>query len=97
MTENEMEEKESFAELFEASQEKMGRKFFPGEKVSGKVLKLSRDTIFVDLGGKSEGIADISEFLGKDGNPTLKEGDWIESFVDPGWNSSHKGNEGPRP
>ena len=81
MIENEMEEKESFAELFEASQEKMGRKFFPGEKVSGKVLKLSRDTIFVDLGGKSEGIADISEFLGKDGNPILKEGDWIEMRV----------------
>jgi small subunit ribosomal protein S1 len=81
MTENEMEEKESFAELFEASQEKMGRKFFPGEKVSGKVLKLSRDTIFVDLGGKSEGIADISEYLDKNGNPTLKEGDWVEMRV----------------
>jgi len=81
MTENEMEEKESFAELFEASQEKMCRKFFPGEKVSGKVLKLSRDTIFVDLGGKSEGIADISEYLDKNGNPTLKEGDWVEMRV----------------
>ena len=76
-----MEEKESFAELFEASQEKMGRKFFPGEKVSGKVLKLSRDTIFVDLGGKSEGIADISEYLDKNSNPTLKEGDWVEMRV----------------
>jgi small subunit ribosomal protein S1 len=81
MTENEMEEKESFAELFDASQEKTGRKFFPGEKVSGKVLKVSRDTIFVDLGGKSEGIADISEFLDKDGKLNLKEGDWVEMRV----------------
>jgi len=81
MIENEMEEKESFAELFEASQEKMGRKFFPGEKVSGKVLKVSRDTIFVDLGGKSEGIADSSEFLDKDGKLNLKEGDWVEMRV----------------
>jgi small subunit ribosomal protein S1 len=81
MTENDMEEKVSFAELFEASQEKTGRKFSLGDKVSGKVLKISKDTIFVDLGGKSEGIAGITEFLDKDGNLKLQEGDWVELRV----------------
>ena len=81
MAENEMEEKESFAELFEASQEKTTRKLFPGEKISGKVLKVGKDTIFVDLGGKSEGIADIQEFLDKKGNLTVKQGDWVEMRV----------------
>jgi len=81
MTENEMEEKESFAELFEASQEKTTRKLFPGDKVSGKVLKVGKDTIFLDLGGKSEGIADIQEFLDKKGNLTIKQGDWVEMRV----------------
>jgi small subunit ribosomal protein S1 len=81
MEENDMEEKESFAELFEASSESPGRKLFPGDKVSGKVLKVGKDTIFVDLGGKSEGIADIQEFLGKDGILTVKEGDWVEMRV----------------
>jgi small subunit ribosomal protein S1 len=45
------------------------------------VAKISRDTIFVDLGGKSEGIADIQEFLDKEGNLTVKQGDWVEMRV----------------
>src|SRR4030043_815416 len=79
MTENGKEE--SFAELLEASFEAPGRRLFPGDKVSGKVLKVSKDTIFVDLGGKSEGIADIQEFLEKRGNLTVKEGDLVEMRV----------------
>jgi small subunit ribosomal protein S1 len=81
MAENEKEEKETFAELFEASQEKTTRKLFPGDKVSGKVLKVGKDTIFVELGGKSEGIADLQEFLDKKGNLTVKQGDWVEMRV----------------
>jgi small subunit ribosomal protein S1 len=81
MTEKDMEEKESFAELFEASLESPGRKLFPGESVSAKVVKISKDTIFVDLGGKSEGIADITEFLDKEGNLSLREGDQVELRV----------------
>ena len=81
MTENEMEEKISFAELLEASNQTPTRKLFPGDKVSGKVMKISKDTIFVDLGGKSEGIVDIQEFIDKDGNLTLSEGDWVEMRV----------------
>jgi small subunit ribosomal protein S1 len=80
MTENEIEEK-SFAELFEASSESPGRIISPGDMVSGKVIKISKDTIFVDLGGKSEGIVDIQEFLDKNRNLTLKEGEWISMRV----------------
>jgi small subunit ribosomal protein S1 len=81
MTENEMDEKTSFAELFEASSETAGHKIYPGDKVSGRVAKIGRDTLFVDLGGKSEGIADLQEFLDKNGNLTVKEGDWVEMRV----------------
>jgi small subunit ribosomal protein S1 len=81
MTENEMEEKGSFAELLEASSETPGRKVFPGDTVSGKVAKISKDTIFVDLGGKSEGIAAIQEFLDKNGNLTVQQGDRVELRV----------------
>ena len=81
MKDNEMEEKESFAALFEASQEKTGRRLFLGDKVSGKVMKIGKDTIFVDLGGKSEGLADIQEFLDKKGNLTIEQGDWVEMRV----------------
>lgn len=81
MTEKEMEEKNSFAELFEAGSETSGQKTYPGDKVSGRVAKISKDTVFVDLGGKSEGIADLQEFLDKNGNLTVKEGDWVEMRV----------------
>jgi small subunit ribosomal protein S1 len=81
MTKSEMEEKESFEEMLKASFESPGRKLFPGDKVSGKVLKISKDTIFVDLGGKSEGIADIQEFMDKARSLTLKQGDWVEMRV----------------
>jgi len=42
MPEKEMEEKESFEELLKASSETPGRRLFPGDKVSGKVLKVSK-------------------------------------------------------
>jgi len=81
MTENEMEEEVSFAELLESSSETPGARFSPGDTVSGTVVKISKETVFVDLGGKSEGVADIAEFLDKDGNLSLKEGDRVELRV----------------
>jgi small subunit ribosomal protein S1 len=81
MTENDMEETMSFAELFESASEAPGRKLFPGEMVSGRVVKISKDTIFLGLGGKSEGIVGMTEFLDKDGNLTIKEGDHVELRV----------------
>ena len=76
-----MDGEKSFEELLKASTETAGRKLFPGDKVSGKVLKVSKDTIFVDLGGKSEGIADVQEFMDKKGNIAIKQGDWVEMRV----------------
>jgi small subunit ribosomal protein S1 len=81
MIEKEKEEKDNFAELLEASSEIPGHKIYPGNKVSGRVAKISRDTLFVDLGGKSEGIADLQEFLDKNGDLTVKQGDWVEMRV----------------
>jgi len=76
-----MEDEGRFAELFESSPQTPGGRFAPGDTVSGTVVKITKDTVFVDLGGKSEGIADVAEFLDKDGNPNLKEGDRVELRV----------------
>jgi len=81
MAEKEMNEEISFAELLEAHSEAPGRRMRPGERVSGRVEKIGKDTIFVDLGGKSEGLADIGEFLDKKGNLTVKPGDQVEMRV----------------
>src|SRR5512136_1862713 len=81
MTEEEFNGEPSFEELLKASSESPGRKLFPGDKVSGKVAKVSKDTIFVDLGGKSEGIADVQEFLDKEGRLIVQQGDLVEMRV----------------
>ncbi len=81
MTENEMDEKKGFAELFAAGSETPGQRIHPGDKVSGRVAKIGKDSVFVDLGGKSEGIADLQEFLDRNGNLSIKEGDWVEMRV----------------
>ena len=81
MVEEETEEELSFAELFESSSQTPGSRFSPGDIVTGVVVKISKDTIFVDLGGKSEGTADVAEFRDDDGNLKLKEGDQVELRV----------------
>jgi len=81
MCPKEMEEEGSFAELFARHPQMPRSGLVPGDTVSGIVTKISRDTVFVDLGGKSEGLADIEEFRDRDGNLRVKEGDPIELKV----------------
>jgi small subunit ribosomal protein S1 len=81
MTENETEEKGSFAELFEASSGLPRGRVHPGDTVSGIVTKISKATVFVDLAGKSEGFAEIQEFQDENGNLTIKQGDQVEMRV----------------
>lgn len=81
MAENEWNGEASFEELLKKSFETPRRKVQPGEKISGIVAKITKDTVFVDLGGKSEGIAEISEFLDGKGNLTVKPGDRVEMRV----------------
>ncbi|MBM4330928.1 MAG: S1 RNA-binding domain-containing protein [Deltaproteobacteria bacterium] len=81
MAEIESEEEVSFAELFESSNQSPSRGFAPGSTVSGIVVKVGKETVFVDLGGKSEGFADIEEFRDKDGNLNVKEGDRVNLRV----------------
>src|SRR3990172_8149889 len=81
MSEKETEGEKTFAELFEAHPETPRRKFSPGDNVSGTVVKISKDTIFVDLGGKSEGFVDTQEFVDKEGRLLVKEGQKIDLKV----------------
>lgn len=52
---------ESFAALFEQSVE--GGDFArEGEIISGTVVQVDRDSVVVDIGGKSEGVIPLREF-----------------------------------
>ena len=72
-------EDESFAELFEGSFVKPVR-FSPGQKVKARIVKISAEWIFIDLGGKSEGYLDRKELLDEEGNLSVREGDEIEPY-----------------
>jgi len=76
--ENSMEE-ESFADLLRESFVKPVR-LTPGQKLKARVVKISPEWIFIDLGGKSEGYLDVREFVDEEGKPSVREGDVIEAY-----------------
>ena len=74
-----MEEEKSFAELLEAADQKPVR-LKPGESVEAVIAKITTDWVFIDLGGKTEGIVEKNEFLDKEGQLTVKEGDTVKAY-----------------
>jgi len=71
---------ESFAALFEASLSEgdLGRE---GEIVSGIVVHVGRDSVIVDIGGKSEGAISLSEF-GSGAEVSVKAGDKVDVYIE---------------
>jgi len=70
-----------FAALFEAGSEKtdIGSE---GEIVSGIIVQVTRDSVIVDIGGKSEGVISRSEFVDAHGGLSIKAGDRVDVFVE---------------
>jgi small subunit ribosomal protein S1 len=79
-TTTEENDEESFAELFEQSSQQKGGWLEPGQKISGRVLKVSAEWVFIDCGQKGEGIIDRKELIDLDSNMTVKEGDTIAAY-----------------
>jgi small subunit ribosomal protein S1 len=52
-----------------------------GDTVKGRIISIGADSVFVDLGGKAEGVLDREEVVGKDGELTAAVGDTIEARV----------------
>ena len=59
-------EEESFAVLLEKNGAATGR-LAPGQKVTARVISISGDAVYIDLGGKSEGMITLSEFIDENG------------------------------
>jgi small subunit ribosomal protein S1 len=72
-------QEESFAELFEKSS-KQAVRFSPGQKIRAKIVSISGDIAFIDLGDKSEGAIDLAEFRDRDGILQAKAGDEFDAF-----------------
>ncbi|MFZ2197108.1 MAG: S1 RNA-binding domain-containing protein, partial [Thermodesulfovibrionales bacterium] len=76
---NSVEQGESFAKLLEKTGTNSTR-LAPGQKVKARVVSISGDLVYIDIGGKSEGVIDLEEFREKDGSLRVKEGQDIEAF-----------------
>ena len=72
---------DSFAALFEAQMAggDLGRE---GEIVQGTVVKVQRDQVVVDIGGKSEGVISLSEFADATGQIEVKAGDKVDVYIE---------------
>jgi hypothetical protein len=55
--------------------------FKVGDKISGKIVHIGKDNIFVSIGPKAEASMSISELLDTDGNLTVRMGQKISSYV----------------
>ncbi|MCR5080068.1 MAG: S1 RNA-binding domain-containing protein [Treponema sp.] len=51
-----------------------------GQFVETTVVAISGDTVFIDLGLKSEGFVDAADFKDENGNITVKEGDKVKVY-----------------
>jgi len=72
---------ESFAALFEQSVE--GGDFArEGEIISGTVVAVHRDSVVVDIGGKSEGVIALREFADASGQMLVKAGDKVDVYIE---------------
>ena len=70
---------ENFADLFK--DEGLSKKrLSPGEKTSAVVVAVTQDSIFLDVGEKSEGFIDRKELEDETGNVTVQAGDTLEVY-----------------
>jgi len=73
-----MKEEKNFAELLEESLNVPDK----GKVFKGRVVRVDEEDVFIDFGYKSEGIAPIEEFYGKDGEPQVNIGDEVEVILE---------------
>ena len=67
-------EEESFGEMLDRSFVAPTR-YEPGRKVSARVVKVTPEWVFLDLGRKGEGVLAAKELLDEAGSVRVKEGD----------------------
>jgi len=72
-------EQEDFATLF--AREGARQALHVGQVVSGRVLQIGDETVFVDVGGKGEALIDRAELEDEDGKLKVAVGDPLEATV----------------
>jgi len=72
---------ESMEELLGLYEESINR-FQEGEVINGKVISVSKDSVIIDIGYKSEGVVPVDEFKDENGEIAVNIGDVVEVMIE---------------
>lgn len=70
---------ENFADLFDDN-DLATKRLMPGQKIKAVVVEVTQDSIFLDVGEKSEGFIDRKELEDENGNVAVNAGDTLEVY-----------------
>ncbi len=71
---------ESFEDLFRQEDPKKMRRLTPGQKITATIVGISGESVFLDVGGKSEGVMNTAEITGKEGELIKAIGDTVDVY-----------------
>ena len=71
----------SFAELLESYSSRITRDIRSGDKLSGRIISIEKDMVFLDTGTQTDGVAVKSELLNEQGEFSYRVGDTLELYV----------------
>ncbi|MEK6201217.1 MAG: 30S ribosomal protein S1 [Desulfobulbaceae bacterium] len=77
---NQESNEESFADLFQENSAKTLSRLEPGQKITATIVGISGHSVFLDVGGKNEGILNSSEVMNKEGELTAAIGDKVDVY-----------------
>ena len=72
---------EDFETLFESYMGEMSPELRVGEKISGEIIVIGQDNVFLNTGSKIDGVVDKSELLDENGELPYKVGDRLDLYV----------------
>jgi small subunit ribosomal protein S1 len=72
---------ENFADLLESYSGGMRDGLQVGDRISGKIIAIGKDSVYIDTGTKVDGVVDKKELLGENGVLPYETGDSIELYV----------------
>ncbi len=78
---DESEDEEDFASLFESTGAGKDKRVQQDSKISGTIVSVGDEWVFVDIGAKSEGVIARAEFTDKNGPLEIKTGDPVTAYV----------------
>ncbi|RJR47620.1 MAG: 30S ribosomal protein S1 [Desulfobacteraceae bacterium] len=74
-------EEKSFAELMESYEGGRDENIRVGDRISGKILSIGKDSVFIDTGSKIDGAVDRAELVDENGVLPYEVGDTVDLFV----------------